>query len=103
MTAPVRGTPDGVRLTLHVQPKASRTELAGFHGGALRIRVASPPVDGAANLELTRFLAALLGVSRSSVELVSGHTGRRKSVLVRGVALPLVERRLGLGARETPE
>ena len=50
-------TKTGVRLAIQVQPRASRTELAGIHGDALRIRLAAPPVDGAANEELIRFLA----------------------------------------------
>ena len=101
MTAPVVATPDGVRLTLRVQPRAARTQLAGRHGAALKVRIAAPPVDGAANLELIRFLAELLGVSRAAVQLVAGHSGRTKSVVVRGLALSLVERRLGLNSGST--
>jgi uncharacterized protein len=93
---PVEPAPEGVRLTLYVQPRASRTELTGLHGNALKIRLAAPPVDGAANLELVRFLAKLLGVARSSVELTAGTGGRRKTVLVRRVTVQAVERKLGL-------
>jgi uncharacterized protein (TIGR00251 family) len=94
---PVEPAPDGVRLTLHVQPRASRTGLAGLHGEAIKVRLAAPPVDGAANAELVRFLAELLGVPRSAVEIVSGRTGRRKVVLVRGVAPEEALARLGCG------
>ena len=93
---PVEPAPEGVRLTLHVQPRASRTELMGLHGDALKIRLAAPPVDGAANLELVRFLAKLLGVARSSVELTAGTGARRKTVLVRHLTVQAVERKLGL-------
>jgi uncharacterized protein (TIGR00251 family) len=93
---PVEPAPDGVRLTLHIQPRASRTGLAGLHGGALKIRIAAPPVDGAANLELLRFLAKLLGVGRSSLELAAGASARRKTVLVHGLTVQAVERKLGL-------
>ena len=86
---------DGVRLTLHVQPRASRTELAGRHGDALKVRIAAPPVDGAANAELVRFLAELLGVAKSAVEIVSGESGRRKVVAVHGVGLEAARRVLG--------
>jgi uncharacterized protein (TIGR00251 family) len=75
----------GVRLRLHVQPRASRTESAGLHGDALKIRVAAPPVDGAANSALLGFLAERLGVPRSAVRLAGGGSGRRKIVEVRGV------------------
>ncbi len=95
--SPVEATPGGVRLTLHVQPRASRTGLAGLHGDAIKIRLAAPPVDGAANAELVRFLAELLGVARSAVEIVSGETGRRKVVRVQGVTVADAGARLGLG------
>ena len=67
-------------------PRASRTEVIGVVEGRLRIRVAAPPVEGAANEELVRFLARSLGVPRSAVTVTAGAAGRRKTVLVRGVA-----------------
>ncbi len=75
-----------VILTLHVQPGAKRTELAGTHGEALKIRLAAPPVDGKANDCLIAFLAQALGVPRSHVELVSGQSARQKRVRVRGAS-----------------
>jgi uncharacterized protein (TIGR00251 family) len=96
VTEPIAAVSGGVRLALHIQPRASRTELAGIHGGALKIRVASPPVAGAANLELVRFLARLLGVTRSHIELISGLGSRRKGILVHGVSVEEARRRLGL-------
>ena len=93
---PVEPEAGGVRLTLHVQPKASRTGLAGLHGDAIKVRVAAPPVDGAANAELVRFLAELLGVTRAAVEIVSGESGRRKVVTVRGVGLEAARQVLGI-------
>lgn len=74
------------RLTLHVQPRARRTEVAGLHGAALKVRLAAPPVDGAANDELVRFVAERLGVPRRAVRLVAGAGARRKVVEVDGVA-----------------
>lgn len=74
------------RLTLHVQPRARRTEVAGLHGDAIRVRLAAPPVDGAANDELVRFLAERLGVARRAVRIVAGATARRKVVEIDGVA-----------------
>ncbi|MEP7153285.1 MAG: DUF167 domain-containing protein, partial [Nitrospira sp.] len=55
--------PGGVTISVHVQPRASRTESAGIHGDALKIRVAAPPADGAANDELCRFIARHCDVS----------------------------------------
>jgi uncharacterized protein (TIGR00251 family) len=96
LSTPVGSAEDGVRLTLHVQPGASRSELAGRHGDALKVRVAAPPVDGAANRELIRFLAAQLGVARASITVVAGSSGRRKTVRVRGLSVADATRKLGL-------
>jgi len=81
----VRRDGDGVVLTLHIQPGAKRTECAGLHGEAMKIRLAAPPVDGKANEALVAFLAKTLGVPKSSVELISGETSRAKRVRVAGV------------------
>jgi uncharacterized protein (TIGR00251 family) len=67
---------DGVSLRLHVQPGAKKTEIAGLHGDALKIRLAAPPVDGKANACLIEFIARQLGVAKSAVELLSGETSR---------------------------
>ncbi|MFN2315266.1 MAG: DUF167 domain-containing protein [Gemmatimonadales bacterium] len=85
----------GVRLQLYIQSRASKTEIAGVHGDALKIRLAAPPVDGAANEALVRFLSEQLGVPRSDVILVAGMSGRRKTVMVEGVGEEQVRRRLG--------
>ena len=86
----------GVRLLLHVQPRASRTELAGRFGDALKVRIAAPPVEGAANAELVRFLAQTLGVRASAIQILSGGTGRRKTVKVSGLAVAGAAAKLGL-------
>jgi uncharacterized protein (TIGR00251 family) len=79
-----RGAGDaGVTLQVWIQPRASRTEIVGQHGDAVKIRVAAPPVDGAANDELVRFLAGQYGVPRSAVTITSGATGRRKTIVIR--------------------
>ena len=65
-------------VTFHVQPRAKRTEVVGWHDHAIKIRLQAPPVDGAANEELVRFIAERLGVPRSAVHIVSGKTSRRK-------------------------
>ncbi len=70
---------------MHVVPRARTTEVAGRHGDAFKIRLAAPPVDGAANDELVRFLAERLAVPRSAVTIAAGHTGRRKTVKIAGL------------------
>ncbi len=77
----------GIRLSVLVQPRASRNEIVGVQGGFLRIRLAAPPVDGAANEALVRFLAEELGVRRAAVTIVSGQRGRRKVVAVEGISV----------------
>ena len=71
-------------FNVRVAPRASKTAAAGAHDGALKVRVAAPPVEGAANEELARFLAKAFGVPARSVEIVSGHTSRTKVVRVSG-------------------
>jgi uncharacterized protein (TIGR00251 family) len=95
--APITTTATGVRLTLHVQPRAARTEIAGLHGDALKVRLAAPPVDGAANEALIRFLADRLGVPRSALALVGGATSRRKVVEVTGISAEAAAARLPVG------
>jgi uncharacterized protein (TIGR00251 family) len=72
---------------LHVQPRAARTELAGLHGGALKVRLSAPPVDGAANDALIRFIALRLGVPQRAVTLERGTSSREKTVKVEGIAV----------------
>ncbi len=69
-------------LALHVQPGAKRTEVAGMHGDALRVRLAAPPVEGRANEALLRFLSEAFGVPLRQVTLLQGQTSRRKRVRI---------------------
>jgi uncharacterized protein len=77
---------DGVVLAVTVVPGASRTEVAGLHGDALRVRLAAPPVDGKANDALVAWLAHELHCPRRDVVLLRGHAARRKQI---ALALPL--------------
>jgi uncharacterized protein len=72
------------RFAVHVQPRARRTEVAGEHGAAVKIRLAAPPVDGAANEALRRFLAERLCVPRAAVRVVAGLASRDKVIEVDG-------------------
>ncbi|HEX8088051.1 MAG TPA: DUF167 domain-containing protein [Blastocatellia bacterium] len=76
---------NAVTFKVRVQPRASRTEVAGEHEGAVKLRIASPPVDGKANQECRRFLARLVGVSASSVEIVAGDSSRNKLIRIHNV------------------
>lgn len=69
-------------LTVHVQPGARRSEVAGVHGDAIKVRLAAPPIEGRANDELVRFLAQAFGVAQRQVAIVRGETSRRKVVRI---------------------
>jgi uncharacterized protein (TIGR00251 family) len=78
-------------LKVHVVPRASRSEVVGEHDGSLRVRVAAPPAEGAANKELIQILAKTFKVSRGAVVILSGHSGRLKQVSIEGVSKTLLE------------
>ena len=84
-----------MRFEVRVQPRASRTEIAGEYNGAIKVRLSAPPVDGAANDALVDLLADELSVSRRDVRIVSGASSRSKTVAVAGVDAAAVERLLG--------
>lgn len=96
-----RGETDGEAgtVTVHVLPRASREEVAGLFGDAVRVRLTAPPLDNRANEALVRFLATALGVSRPRVEIIAGKRGRRKVVRIAGMPRDDIFRRLNL---ETP-
>lgn len=91
----------GVELSVHVRPRAARSEVLGVRerpgapgGAALEVRVAAPPVEGAANDELLTTLSRVLGVPRRDVQLVHGSSGRTKTVRIERLAAPEVLARL---------
>ena len=69
-------------FTTRVVPRASKSEIVGEMDGALKIRVAAPPVDGAANAELIKLLAKTFGVSKSEVEITGGQTSKSKQIKI---------------------
>lgn len=71
-------------FTVRVVPRASRSEIVGEHDGALRVRIAAPPVDGAANEELVRLLSDAFNVPRSAIAIIAGHSSKSKTLRVRG-------------------
>ncbi len=86
-------------IAFQVQPRAKRTEVVGWHDDAIKIHLRAPPVDGAANDELVRFLAKQTGVPRSAITIVSGRTSRKKRILLEGVTESEVLRAFGLEPR----
>jgi uncharacterized protein (TIGR00251 family) len=76
---------DAARIIVYVQPRASKTAVAGMHDGCVKIRLAAPPVDGAANAALVEFVAGQLGIAKSRVRITAGLASRRKTVEVDGV------------------
>jgi uncharacterized protein (TIGR00251 family) len=87
-------TRSGVILSVRVVPRARKTEIGGVRGEALLVRVAAPPVDGAANAVLVDLLADALGVPRSAIEILGGDRGRHKRIAIAGVSPELVRTRL---------
>ncbi len=75
---------DGLILNIYVQPRASKNQLCGLQGEELKIRLTSPPVDGAANKLCREFIADLFDVAKSSVTIISGETSRHKRVRISG-------------------
>jgi uncharacterized protein len=94
MALELRTTDAGLTLRVRVQPRASRDALAGEREGALVVRLTAPPVEGAANEALSRFLGKALGVAPSAVRVVRGTTGRHKVVSVAGLDAATARERL---------
>lgn len=81
---------DGIVFKVQVVPRASRSEIVGEHNGALRVRIAAAPVDGAANEELVKLLARALRLPRSSIEITAGHSAKLKTVRIAGLESSLL-------------
>lgn len=84
----------GAAFSVHVVPRASKNEIAGQMGNAIKVRLTAPPVEGKANEALIAFLAEQLGVHKSQVEIVAGETSRNKVISVLGLSPAEVEERL---------
>jgi uncharacterized protein len=74
-----------IRLDVYIQPRASKTELSGIHDGMIKIRIAAPAVENAANGALIEFIAQQLGIAKRCVRIVSGGTSRKKVLEIDGV------------------
>jgi len=89
MDSPVylRVKEEALHLDLYVVPRASRTKLVGEYDGRLKLQISAPPVDGAANKEICRFIAAVLSISKSQIRIIRGKTGKRKTIEIKGISL----------------
>ena len=83
-----------VRFEVHAKPRARKSKVVGDRGDAIEIALAAPPVDGAANDELIRFLARVLDVAKREIQLVRGEASREKLVAISGLTVAEVEARL---------
>jgi len=97
MTMPpyLRVQPDGLLLSVKLQPRASANEIGDVLGNELRIKVTAPPVDAAANEALVKLLAQQLNCPRNRVDLIRGHTSRHKTLKLYGLAAEDVLKSLG--------
>ncbi len=97
MTIPgfLRVQPDGVLLSIKLQPRASANQIGEALGNELRVKVTAPPVDAAANDALVRLLAEELDCPRGRVELVRGHASRHKTIKLHGLSAETVLAKLG--------
>ena len=91
----IKETDTAVTIRVRAQPRAPRTEIIGEHDGALKMKLAAPPLNGKANEECRRFLAKLLDVSATSVEIISGETSRDKIVRIKNISARRVLEALG--------
>ena len=81
-------------LDLRIVARSSKNEIVGFHDGSLKIRIASPPVDGAANAELIRLLAKTFRVSKSDVFIISGETSKNKRIMIANLSKSSFEEKI---------
>ena len=86
-------------LAVRIQPRASKNSVVRMDDGSLKIRLTAPPVDGAANEALVDFLSRTLDLSKSSIEIVSGHTSREKRVKISGMGEADITRLLNIDSR----
>lgn len=85
MPAWLKSTEGGTIVTLYIQPRASRNEIVGEQNGELKVRLTSPPVEGAANKLCCEFIAKLCGIPKRDISIISGDKSRHKRLLVTGL------------------
>ncbi|OGQ35506.1 MAG: YggU family protein [Deltaproteobacteria bacterium RIFCSPHIGHO2_12_FULL_43_9] len=90
--SPITEIKNGVRLSLYLQPRASKNEIVGFFEDSIKIRIAAPPVENEANIELINFLSGLLKIKKQSISILHGAKGRRKVVDIIGIGKSALEK-----------
>ncbi len=83
----LRETANGLDVPLHVQPRARKNEVVGFHNGAVKLKIAAPPVDDAANRAVVEYFAAILAIPRAQLRIISGSKSREKLLHIEKVSL----------------
>lgn len=96
MADPIEPTHNGCLIHVYAAPRASRTQFVGIHDGMLKVQIAAPPVDGAANEALIAFFALSLQVSKKAVHLASGSSNKRKTLQIEGVSSAQARAAFGL-------
>ena len=91
ISAPDAAATKTIRVRVHVQPRASRSEIVGFHGEAIKVRLTAPPVENAANEELVSLLARALRLPSNAVRIVAGARGRSKVVELVGATAQQIQ------------
>lgn len=79
----IQTKPEGIVFKVYVQPRSAKNQISGVHDDALKLKIAAPPVDGAANKAVIQYLAKCLKIPKSSLEIVSGLSSRTKRILYR--------------------
>lgn len=85
MTLEIRSHKTGIQFAAAIQPRGSRNQILGIHNHSLKIKLTSPPVDGAANQACIKFLAKAFGISPSRISIVKGETSRNKTIQLEGI------------------
>ncbi|MFA7256510.1 MAG: DUF167 family protein [Kiritimatiellales bacterium] len=92
----IRETAKGVLLPVRAVPRASKNEIQGVHGDALKVRLQAPPVEGKANAALIKFLSNALNIPRAQISIATGETGRNKAVLIAGLSKTQLIKKIGI-------
>jgi uncharacterized protein (TIGR00251 family) len=88
----IRDHPNGIVFNVFVQPRSSKNKIVGVHGGALKVKVTAPPVEGAANKMCLKFLAKCMATPSFRLEIISGQNSRTKRILLRSEQVPVSEK-----------
>jgi uncharacterized protein (TIGR00251 family) len=84
----------GIRFSAIIQPRSTQNEVLGVHNNSLKIRLTSPPVDGAANKTCVKFLAKSLGVSHSKIRIIAGLNNKNKTIEIDDIDEPAFRKKL---------